>query len=435
MLDLVKKILGMEATVELDEEGKKVVDLFEKTSNNYFLTGNAGTGKSTLVNYFRTHTKKKVAVLAPTGLAAINVRGQTIHSFFHFPPRMLTQETVHRIKYNSRLFKQLDTIVIDEASMIRADMLDAIDWFLRKHGKDKNLPFGGIQLILVGDLFQLPPVLTYSEMSVFSQLYTSPYFFSAQAYQQSDFQTLKLTKIFRQHDEHFISVLNQIRYGDVSMEALEPINKRVQKKASFFTTQIPVTLATTNKVVQEINTSRLATINKDEHTFTATIENEFPQQEAYFPVEMDLKLKEGARVMFVKNGGTWVNGSLGVVHKLEKNQILVKMDVSNEVISVPLEEWEHVRYEYNETTETVEASVLGRLKQYPLRLAWAITVHKSQGMTFDTVKIDYSKSPFTHGQTYVALSRCRTLDGLTLTKDIYPNDVIVDQRVIEFMRK
>lgn len=434
MLDLVKKMLGMESPIELGPESLAVFELFETTKNNYFLTGNAGTGKSTLISHFRTHSKKKIAVLAPTGLAAINVRGQTIHSFFHFPPRMLTPDVVNRIKNTSRLFKQLDTIVIDEASMIRADMLDAIDWFLRKHGKDSNLPFGGLQIILVGDLFQLPPVLTYAEMETFSQLYESPYFFSARAYSSGEFSTIKLSKIFRQHDDDFITVLNQIRYGDVSMSTLEPINKRVNKNSNLFSKH-PVTLATTNRVVQEINTSRLATINKPLLTFKAQIEDGFPMQEGYLPVELELQLKEGARVMMVKNGGTWVNGSLGIVEKLKDNQILVRLDDTDETISVPVEEWEHITYQYNETTDTVEASTLGRLKQYPLRLAWAITIHKSQGMTFDTVKVDYTKSPFTHGQTYVALSRCRTLEGLTLTKQIYPNDVIVDERVSDFMKK
>jgi ATP-dependent DNA helicase PIF1 len=431
-------ITGEENTFTITQEFKDCIESIENSDQNLYITGKAGTGKSTLIEYFRNTTKKKCVVLAPTGLAAINVRGQTIHSFFKLPPRFITKNSIsHRV--NSRIYRDLDVIIIDEISMVRADVLDGIDMFLRMHGKDKNLPFGGVQMVLVGDLFQLLPIVTREDMHVFRQLYDSPYFFSSNAFQSSQFSVIELTNVFRQKDEAFIHVLNKIRVGDITTADLQSINNRIVTKDYEKVRREYVTLATTNSVVGAINDSELNKINNPLFTFQAIIEGDFPTEDRILPVDVELKLKKGARVIFVKNdkGRRWVNGTLGTIVSLGDEGIKVKiMDEGfHEIVTVELEEWENIKYEYNEDSGEVIPSVLGTLRQYPLKLAWAITIHKSQGMTFSKVNIDFSKSPFTHGQTYVALSRCRTLEGIVLTKKIYPNDVIVDEEIISFSKR
>ncbi len=420
----------------MSNETQNVYDVLEKSMQNVFLTGKAGTGKSTVIQYFRSHTKKKVVVLSPTGLAALNVQGQTIHSFFRFPPRILTHQSIHT-KIQVNLYRDIDCIVIDEISMVRADIIDGIDLFLRMHGRDKSLPFGGVQMIFVGDVYQLPPVLTTQDQDVFHQLYDSPYFFSARAFSQSDFLHCELLHIYRQKDPTFIEILNKIRVGDVSSYLLEPLNQRVNTH-SLASREGYITLTTTNTVANSINASELNKINQKVYTFTAIVEGIFPTEERNLPVDITLQLKKGARVMFVKNdkGRRYVNGTIGVVHEIDETCIKVKIeDVIQEIVEVPLEQWENIKYEYDEEKREITPVVLGIMKQYPLKLAWAITIHKSQGMTFSKVCIDFSRSPFTHGQTYVALSRCRTLQGLLLTKRIWPNDVIVDERIQTFSKR
>ncbi|MGE5041930.1 MAG: ATP-dependent DNA helicase [Candidatus Levyibacteriota bacterium] len=413
-------------------------DSMENTNLNLFITGKAGTGKSTLIEYFRNHTKKKIVVLAPTGLAAINVKGQTIHSFFHLPPRFLDPHTPARHS-NLRIYKDLDAIVIDEISMVRSDVFDHLDKFLRLNGKDRTLPFGGVQIITVGDLYQLPPIVTREETRVFEEFYESPYFFSSDAFSSGSFTVIELTQIFRQKDEQYISLLNKIRIGEAGTSHLELVNQRVvtggyEKIRREFTT-----LATTNSVVMGINDSELTKINEPLFIYKAEVEGNFPTEDRSLPVEIELKLKKGARIIFIKNdkGRRWVNGTSGVVHKLDEHKIEVKLDEEgfHEIVTVPVEEWENIKYEFDDETQTVIPVTLGKLRQYPLKLAWAITIHKSQGMTFNKVNIDFSKSPFTHGQTYVALSRCRTLNGMVVTKKIFPNDVMVDPRILEFSKK
>lgn len=420
----------------LTDEFKQTLEMIQTTSQNIFITGKAGTGKSTLIELIRNHVKKKIIVLAPTGLSAINVRGQTIHSFFHLPPRMITRESIRRI-YNDRIFRDIDTVIIDEISMVRADLIDGIDQFLRIHGKDKHLPFGGIQMVFVGDVFQLPPVLRHEESSVFYQLYESPYFFSADAFNSREFISIELTHIFRQKDAEFINLLNQLRTGNINVQILEPINQRLTEKS--LQRNKFITLTATNLVANSINESELNKINHPLFTYTAGVEGDFPTANTTLPVELELKLKKGARVMFVKNdkGRMWVNGTLGTVHSLSDEKIEMKIEENgrNEIVSVPKERWENIKYELDSDTNELKQSILGVLTQYPLRLAWAITIHKSQGMTFDRVNIDFSASPFAHGQTYVALSRCRTIDGIILSKKIYPNDVIVDERILEFSKR
>lgn len=436
ILKKLQEIFKGKSGFDLTDEFQQTIELIETTNQNIFITGKAGTGKSTLIELIRNHVNKKIVVLAPTGLAAINVRGQTIHSFFHFPPRLITRDAIRPL-YNDRIFKDIDTVIIDEISMVRADVIDGIDHFLRIHGKDKNLPFGGIQMIFVGDVYQLPPVLRQEEANVYYQLYETPYFFSADAFNERNFTFIELTHIFRQKDDTFIAVLNSVRTGKVNQQILEPINNRIQTQAVDRNKYI--TLTTTNAVANSINESELNKIHQPEFTYTAEIEGDFPTSNTSLPVELELHLKKGARVMFVKNdkGRMWVNGTLGTIENLTDESIDVKIEENGrqEIVSVQKEKWENIKYELDSKTNELKQNVIGVLTQYPLRLAWAITIHKSQGMTFDTVNIDFSKSPFAHGQTYVALSRCRTIQGIILSKKIWPNDVIIDELIIEFSKR
>jgi len=431
MWETVKKIFGAPSLI-ITEEFRDILERLESTDQNFFLTGKAGTGKSTLVDHFRNHTKKKVVVLAPTGLAAINVAGQTIHSFFKLPPRMITRDVVDSVRVAGQLYKQTDTIVIDEASMVRADLLDGIDRFLRRHGKDKNRPFGGIQIILVGDLLQLPPVVRREDEELLSKFYETPYFFSAASFLQGEFTKVELSEIFRQDDEKFVRVLNRIRIGDVDEEVLEVLNGRVARDEEG---ERGVTLTTVNRVAAEINLGELAKLTGREWLFLATFDGDFPQEEGSIPAEPYLRLKPGAKVMFIKNGGVWVNGSLGTVEAIAESGVTVRLEGSDQTVEVPTDEWQHVRYEFDEKENRINAKVLGTMHQLPLKLAWAITIHKSQGMTFNKVNIDFSRSPFAHGQTYVALSRCRTISGITLSRGLFPRDVIVDYRVKTFLEE
>jgi len=433
LISLVKKIVKKEELVIQTDEHRECLSLLEDSSANVFLTGKAGTGKSTLIRYFREHTKKKVVVLAPTGLAALNVHGQTVHSFFRLPPRLIQKKDIRKV-HNTSVYMNVDTIVIDEASMLRSDMLDTIDTFLRINGRDKNKPFGGVQMVLVGDLYQLPPIVSMEEKEYFQLTYETPYFFSADSFPQAEFELREFTTIFRQKEVSFIELLNRIRRGDVSMEDLLPINQRV---TSGSTDGDHIILCPTNEAVNRINAGKLGLIDSPVFMYEAIVEGIFPTEERTLPVETELRLKRGARVLFLKNdkAGRWVNGTLGNVYALSEDSVQVRLDDTNEIVEVIPDQWENIRYEYDEEKGTIEANCIGKLTQYPLRLAWAVTIHKSQGMSFDTVCIDYRRSPFAHGQTYVALSRCRTLQGILLTRPIYPNDITIDEHVVEFHRR
>lgn len=432
LVEWVRYILGFSRRITLTDEHKRALRLLTKTSRNVFITGRAGTGKTTLIDYFRDHTKKKVVVLAPTGLAALNIRGQTVNSFFKFPPRIVQPADIREVR--NKIYRHVDCIVIDEVSMLRADVLDGIDRFLRLNGRDSRAPFGGVQMVFVGDMYQLPPVVTQEEASVYGQLYQTPFFFSARSYAQAAFTTIELTTIFRQTEKVFINMLNTIRVGQVTREVLETLNQRVRTNV---TAGNHVILCPTNKAVERINSIKLNAIPKPAYTFTAQTEGDFPVTgERTLPAELQLSLKEGARVLFVKNdpGKQWVNGTLGTVARVHAGEILVKIDGRPHHVPVTPAAWENIRYMYNDATGNVEATVIGRYYQFPLKLAWAITIHKSQGMSFDNVCLDLTHSPFAAGQTYVALSRCRTLTGLILTRNVYPNDVFIDERIVAFYR-
>ena len=433
MIDVLKKLNPFSQKFILTDEHKLCLDYLENSDQNLFISGKAGTGKTSLIHHFRSVTKKKVVVLAPTGIAALNIKGQTIHSFFKFPPRMIEASSIRRLS-NDRLYADIDCLVIDEISMVRADILDGIDRFLRLHGKDRNMPFGGVQIILVGDMYQLPPVVSREEAEIFNRVYDSPYFFSAKSFDSLNILFIELQTVFRQKEIEYVTMLNSVRTGKVDIKTLDLVNNRVKPEK---VNDSYVILCTTNKVVEGINNNKLLAIHKPEFRYLAITEGVFPTEERHLPVELELKLKVGSRVLFVKNDseGQWVNGTTGTVEKLEEKLVVVKIDGSEKLVEVHKDSWENIRYSLDEKTGEIKSEVIGKLTQYPLKLAWAITVHKSQGMSFDKVCLDFSKSPFTHGQTYVALSRCRTLDGLILTRKIYPNDILIDERITSFYRR
>lgn len=424
-----------------DPENKEfvnILDLMENTNSNLFITGEAGTGKSTLLRHFVSTTIKNVAVLAPTGLAAINAGGQTIHKFCLFPPRFITAEDIKTTKnpIHKKLLQQLDTILLDEVSMVRADQLDGIDRFLRINRK-KNLPFGGVQMILIGDLFQLPPVVNNQEMSLFSQIYQSPYFFSSQVFTEIDLPHVSLVKNYRQQsDLKFISILRDIKKGSISPELIDAINQQFKPEfnnSAFSKEDIFINLATTNQIALQINTVKLNELDGDNVEYWADLEGEFNERDC--PAENILTLKKNAQIMFIKNDnqGRWVNGTMGTVEEASEDKIVVKLENGN-VYTLSTEKWNNVKFEFDENEDKITPKIVGSMTQYPIKLAWAVTIHKSQGQTFDKLLIDLGRGAFSHGQTYVALSRARNLSGIRLKRRVLPSDFILDKRVVQFMQ-
>lgn len=401
----------------------------EETDKNVLITGRAGTGKSTLLEYFRSVTDKKIAVLAPTGVAAVNVSGQTIHSFFRFHPD-ITQNKVEKI--DEELYKQLDVIVIDEISMVRADLLDCIDRFLRLNGRTSKVPFGGLQMIFMGDLYQLPPVVRGpDERRIFEKHYESEYFFDSRAFNSADFEYIELEKIYRQTDEFFIRLLNGIRNKTISDEEIELLNARCIEDGCRLPEDV-IYLTTTNAMADERNKAELAKLKGKTYSFVAEVNGDFARDS--FPTDPLLKIKKGAQVMLLNNdpAGRWVNGTIGTVRSIRADFMIVQIpDVGKEEVQ-PFT-WKNYRFFWNERKKTVESAVAGMFRQMPVRLAWAITIHKSQGKTFDNAVIDIGRGTFAPGQLYVALSRCRTLDGVFLKKRISRSHALVDWRVVKFV--
>lgn len=415
----------------LTSDFRQCLALLENTDGSYFITGKAGTGKSTLLQLFKDTTRKKVVVLAPTGIAALNVRGQTIHSFFSFPPYPLGRKQIHRLS-NYQLYKRMEMMIIDEISMVRADLLDQIDLFLRvNRGQDE--PFGGVQLVFFGDLYQLPPVLaTQAERDHLSQIYDTPYFYSAKVFREGfEVRLIELHHVYRQAEFRFIQLLDRVRTHEFDPDDLDQINERAGTHE--LTSDFVITLSSTNRIADQINTSRLMALEGKSYQYQAVVEGEFNANS--YPTDPLLVLKEGAQVMFVKNDPAkeFVNGSIGKVTSLEHDRIRVciEKDSGTRILDLAPLEWQMVRYRLNKEKE-LEAEVTGLFRQYPIRLAWAITIHKSQGKTFDRIRIDLGRGAFEFGQTYVALSRCRTLEGIQLSRPLMPADILVDQRVTEF---
>jgi ATP-dependent DNA helicase PIF1 len=429
---------SMQAPLVLSEEFQYILDLLEKTPSSLFLTGKAGTGKSTLLNLFRSTTRKRVAVVAPTGVAALNVQGQTIHSFFGFPPRIVTpQEASHKVsrKDLQRLYKNLQILIIDEISMVRADVLDGMDRFLRVN-RENYRPFGGVQVVMVGDLFQLPPVVNRDpiEQAYFTEYYETPYFFSAKVLQEPDFllDKVELSKVYRQESRLFLRLLQAVRVNELDYDDLEDLNERYQP--NYAPEPGYITLCARNATADRINRDELGKLSTPIHKYMADVSGNFDAN--LYPTELELSLREGAQVMFVKNDPdkNFVNGTIGIIEALGKEHVHVRIKDEagrSKLIDVARMEWQILRYR-SDVSGGIEAESVGTFLQYPLKLAWGITIHKSQGKTFDQVLLDLGTGAFEHGQLYVALSRCRTLEGIVLRQKIRPQDVITDERVVAF---
>jgi ATP-dependent exoDNAse (exonuclease V) alpha subunit len=421
--------------IEINPQFARAVELMEHSKEHLFVTGRAGTGKSTLLQHFRETTKKKIAVLAPTGVAALNVRGQTIHSFFGLKPNATAESIVKAAKFSKNLlmYRSLDAIVIDEISMVRADLLDGVDMFLRAVRRVK-LPFGGMQMIFIGDLYQLPPVVINHERDYFKTVYKSPYFFDAHAANDPDFsmQYIELEKIYRQQEKDFIEVLNAVRNNSMTDEHLAKLNTRTTGILSRGKTKDVITLTTTNAAADTLNAERLAKLPGKPMAYSASMKGKFDEKQA--PTEEELKLKIGAQVMMLANDseGRWVNGSIGTVTGLTKDFVKVLLDTGKEWL-VEQHTWSMMKYNYAGGELTQEAA--GSFTQYPMKLAWAVTIHKAQGKTFDSVSIDFGGGTFAPGQAYVALSRCRTFKGLSLHRPMRARDVIMDPCVIDFVTR
>lgn len=395
-----------------------------------FITGRAGTGKTTLLKYFATHSAQNTVILATTGLAAINVRGQTVHSFFHLKPgNLLDKNNLKRLP--RKTVDAIDTIIIDEASMLRADLLDAIDYILQI-STHCDEPFGGKQLVLFGDLFQLPPVEEQPSGGLFDYFttqYKSPYFFDAHVCRRLPTEVFELKRIFRQKaDPDFARLLNLIREGAVTQPELDSLlNTRITPLPSEQFDNC-IILAPTNREAAWRNNAYLSAAEGAEFTYNATMDESF--QKKTTPADPVLRLKKGAKIMMLVNDDNWVNGDIGTVYDLGPD--FIKVELKGCVYQVEPHVWEDVRYEFNALTQKLEPKVKGFFKQYPLKLAWAITIHKSQGLTFDNIYLDIGRGAFAPGQTYVALSRCRTLNGVHLRKEILVKDILCDARVKNF---
>lgn len=423
--------------IDINREFKRAWEMMERGNKSVFITGRAGTGKSTLLQYFREHTKKNIVVLAPTGVAALNVQGQTIHSFFGFSTD-ITLETVRKPKKNVKIIRALDALVIDEISMVRADLLDCVDRSLRLARNKKDIPFGGIQFICIGDLYQLPPVVaSVEERMFFRTRYQSPYFFSSDVFQLLDMEMMELQKIYRQSDERFIEILNAVRNNNVQDFHIMALNERLDTNFSPPEGSFCVTLTSTNAMAQEQNQEWLEQLSGKKYRYEAHIEGKFDR--GSYPTDSILALKKDAQVMMVNNDRLkrWVNGTIARVEGFRASEngwdeIIVRLTSGKRVYVEPYT-WEVFRFSYDEDSGSIVSQSVGSFRQYPMVLSWAVTIHKSQGKTFDQVAIDIGRGTFAHGQMYVALSRARTLEGIVLKSPIQKKHIFMDKIVTDFL--
>ena len=424
--------------MQQNNELRTAWDFVESTGRSIFLTGKAGTGKTTFLKTVMEHSRKRPIIVAPTGVAAINAGGVTIHSFFQLPfspyvPGAKVESKFDFGKEKRKIIASSDLLIIDEISMVRADLLDAIDAVLRRF-REHGQPFGGMQLLMIGDLAQLTPVVTPEDERMLKPYYDTPYFFGSKALQQIDYVTIQLTHVYRQQDESFIALLNEIREGHPSPEALLKLNSRCQPAFIPHPEEPYIRLTTHNNLANYYNESELQKLPGRSYQYRAEVKGTFPEYS--YPTAETLVLKEGAQVMFVKNDPSgehlYYNGRIGRVMEASENRLTVYCEGDANAIEVEPLEWENTRYTLNEQTREIESEVQGTFKQLPLRLAWAITIHKSQGLTFDRAIIDANQS-FAPGQVYVALSRCRTLEGLVLASPLDARAVINDERVDSYI--
>ena len=433
---------------QLDTNNKEFQDalqLITHTRQSVFLTGKAGTGKSTFLKYICNHTKKKYVVLAPTGIAAINAGGVTLHSFFKLPFRPMLPDDPDLSLSHGRIFEffkypkekrkiiaEVDLIIIDEISMVRADIIDCVDRILRVYSGNMRLPFGGKQLLFVGDVFQLEPVVPSDQKEILSLFYASPFFFSARVFKDINLVPIELQKVYRQTDSVFINILDRIRNNAARKQELDTLNGRYFPSFEPQNEYMYITLATRRDQVDFINEKKLAELPGEEYVSVGKIEGDFP--ESSLPTQLNLSIKEQAQVIFIDNDyeRRWVNGTIGMVSGIDENgNVYVLLESGVEHLVEPTS-WRNYKYKYNEKEKRIEEEIVGTFEQLPIRLAWAITVHKSQGLTFSRVVVDLTGGVFAGGQTYVALSRCTSLEGLVLKSKISSRDIFIRKEIVEF---
>ena len=419
----------------MNKEKREIIDLLENSDRNVFLTGKAGTGKSHFLRHFRATTKKNVVVLAFTGVAAINVQGQTIHSFFRFHPQT-TLDSIKKIYDDeNNIYKKIDIIIIDEISMVRADLLDLIDKFMRLNGRRGDLPFGGVQIFAIGDLYQLPPIVTSEEEMFFKINYESPYFFDSRVFAEANFVKKELTKMYRQDSKKqnaFIKVLDNIRTCTFDKKDLDLINSRFVPNYKKPDKEFVLSLVPTNSTADSINRVEMDKLKDKPVTYEGTISGEFREKD--LPTDKNLTLKVGSQVMLLNNDplGRWVNGDIVKIIKTDKESVRVLFD-DNTFEDITANTRDSIRFVFDKESGKIQPEVAGSFTQLPIKLSWAVTIHKGQGKTFDKVHIDFGRGTFVHGQAYVALSRCRTLEGMTLTTPVLDHYIFIDERIKRFM--